>query len=89
MTDSIADFIEKIENVFDCYLIDSDESRLEILDLIKKNTSNNLIKFDNSDIIKFKDKYFNGTKNRCLTCNVDMGECNPRQLCGKWRCDND
>lgn len=24
--------------------------------------------------------------NRCLICGIDMGECNPRQLCGKWRC---
>jgi len=22
----------------------------------------------------------------CLTCGVDMGPQNPRQLCGKWRC---
>ena len=25
-------------------------------------------------------------KNRCLICNIDMGDCNPRQLCGKIRC---
>ena len=25
-------------------------------------------------------------KNLCVQCNVDMGECNPRQLCGKTRC---
>lgn len=24
----------------------------------------------------------------CLTCGVDMGPQNPRQLCGKWRCPN-
>ena len=24
--------------------------------------------------------------NRCIICRVDMGECNPRQLCGKGRC---
>ena len=24
--------------------------------------------------------------NRCLECGVDMGDCNPRQFCGKWRC---
>jgi hypothetical protein len=22
----------------------------------------------------------------CLTCGIDMGPQNPRQLCGKWRC---
>lgn len=26
--------------------------------------------------------------NRCLECNVDMGECNPRQLCGKTYCNS-
>ena len=25
-------------------------------------------------------------KNCCLDCGIDMGDCNPRQLCGKWRC---
>ena len=24
--------------------------------------------------------------NRCIICQVDMGECNPRQYCGKTRC---
>jgi len=24
--------------------------------------------------------------NRCLICGVDMGDCNPRQLCGKVYC---
>lgn len=28
-----------------------------------------------------------GMINHCFECGVDMGECNPRQLCGKWRCD--
>ena len=27
-----------------------------------------------------------GSENRCTICNVDIGESNPRQLCGKWRC---
>ena len=27
-----------------------------------------------------------GTKNRCIECGQDMGECNPRQLCGKIVC---
>jgi len=26
-------------------------------------------------------------KNRCCDCGVDMGDCNPRQLCRKTRCD--
>lgn len=27
--------------------------------------------------------------NRCIECNSDIGECNPRQLCGKWVCANE
>lgn len=27
-----------------------------------------------------------GMMNRCLECGVDMGRCNPRQLCGKTIC---
>lgn len=30
----------------------------------------------------------NGMKNRCLDCGEDMGQCNPRQLCGKSYCMN-
>ena len=26
-------------------------------------------------------------KNLCVECGVDMGDCNPRQLCGKTRCE--
>jgi hypothetical protein len=34
-----------------------------------------------------QDIYPSGTPvNRCMDCGTDMGECNPRQLCGKWRC---
>ena len=28
-------------------------------------------------------------KNLCVICGVDMGDCNPRQLCGKTRCYED
>ena len=28
-------------------------------------------------------------ENLCILCKVDMGECNPRQYCGKTRCDNE
>ena len=24
--------------------------------------------------------------NLCIECGIDMGDCNPRQLCGKWCC---
>ena len=26
------------------------------------------------------------SKNRCVECGMDMGECNPRQLCNKTYC---
>jgi hypothetical protein len=25
-------------------------------------------------------------ENRCIECGIDMGECNPRQYCGKTYC---
>jgi hypothetical protein len=28
-------------------------------------------------------------KNLCINCGIDMGECNPRQYCGKWECPNE
>ena len=28
-----------------------------------------------------------GPKNTCISCGRDMGRCNPRQLCGKTKCD--
>ena len=34
-------------------------------------------------------EYNEGMMNRCTECNVDMGQCNPRQLCGKTRCYNE
>jgi len=30
----------------------------------------------------------NEVTNRCLICGVDLGDCNPRQLCGKTYCYN-
>ena len=30
-----------------------------------------------------------GLKNKCLVCGLDMGYCNPRQLCGKGVCNNE
>lgn len=28
-------------------------------------------------------------QNRCQICEIDLGQCNPRQLCGKTYCEND
>jgi hypothetical protein len=27
-------------------------------------------------------------QNLCVECKIDMGDCNPRQLCGKTKCNN-
>ena len=27
-------------------------------------------------------------KNKCIDCGIDIGRCNPRQLCGKLYCIN-
>jgi len=29
------------------------------------------------------------SQNKCTICGVDLGECNPRQLCCKTYCPND
>ena len=29
------------------------------------------------------------SENRCIVCNVDMGDCNPRQYCRKTYCENE
>lgn len=29
-----------------------------------------------------------GPVNYCIECGIDMGECNPRQYCGKTYCSN-
>jgi hypothetical protein len=29
-----------------------------------------------------------GPVNLCIECGIDMGECNPRQYCGKYYCSN-
>jgi len=45
--------------------------------------TSNLLK----DINLLINKYSLGKINRCIECNIDMGPCNLRQLCGKYKCD--
>jgi hypothetical protein len=36
------------------------------------------------------DVYSDGEpRNRCIECNIDMGQSNPRQLCKKYRCTSE
>lgn len=38
-------------------------------------------------LVELFNKGSKGTINRCIECGIDMGECNPRQYCGKFQCD--
>lgn len=72
-----------------------DEDKL--VEILRKN----LNQFrQNEDIYLYIDNIINdfkkslrdnndGMVNRCTMCNIDMGVCNPRQLCGKTYCRND
>tara|TARA_Y100000389_G_C17420104_1_gene496201 strand:+ start:649 stop:1113 length:465 start_codon:yes stop_codon:yes gene_type:complete len=51
-------------------------------DKIEEDLNNNTSIYD---IIK---RNIKGKKNRCIECNQDIGECNPRQLCCKTYCNN-
>ena len=47
--------------------------------------------YTNQELLKKKivniiEESQSGVINRCLECEIDMGECNPRQLCGKTYC---
>lgn len=38
------------------------------------------------DIRPLKKQRIETHKNLCISCGIDMGDCNPRQLCGKTYC---
>ena len=52
-------------------------------DKIEEDLNNN-----NTSIYDIIKRNIRGKKNRCIECNQDIGECNPRQLCGKTHCNN-
>lgn len=75
----------------------STEKKMELIEnklwkLIKKieDITGDYYHYDNikSDFLKSLDNNNMGFKNKCLECGIDMGPQNPRQLCGKIRCDN-
>ena len=45
--------------------------------------------FTDDNVAARDDNASNASRNLCLVCNVDMGACNPRQLCGKYMCRNE
>ena len=40
------------------------------------------------NIMNIFDTAGKGHINKCIECGIDMGECNPRQYCGKLYCIN-
>jgi hypothetical protein len=58
-----------------------------IIDYFVKKRKNN----DNSELLNGKKKRICGYNSEteswhCLDCGIDMGQGNPRQLCGKYYC---
>ena len=55
--------------------------RLSVKQYEDDGNHNNIKRNDNDNDI-------DQMKNLCMECDIDMGECNPRQLCGKTVCLN-
>jgi GTPase SAR1 family protein len=53
------------------------------------NTGVDLVDFQRVLSAEIRTLQASGTQtNRCIQCGTDMGDCNPRQLCGKTVCGN-
>jgi hypothetical protein len=63
-----------------------DNNTIKVVD--KQPTINENVSEPNND--DDDNEYYSSGEliNRCVTCHIDMGECNPRQYCGKWKCDS-
>lgn len=87
--DNIEKFVTNKNNMN--ILINKNLSDIEIFLSTYQKINNCII--DRENFYKYLEKLvednMSGFINRCLECNVDMGRCNPRQLCGKWRCYGD
>jgi hypothetical protein len=73
-------------------VIFNEKSQTEVIQCIEHNRDlQRWCKVD--DIIEFNPPLVNDDeyvyKNLCLICGVDMGDDNPRQLCGKTQCNNE
>jgi hypothetical protein len=80
--------IYKIINNFENELLEyllSDE----VDNYINSDRIEEKIKDNNNNIIQIISNDIGEMKNRCIECNIDMGQCNPRQLCKKVYCDNE
>ena len=64
------------------------EDKLHSIIIDIEDKSNTYLDYEKI-ISDFKQSLLNnreGPVNRCLECNIDMGRCNPRQLCCKTYC---
>ena len=71
------EFKEKIRKVLD-------ESNL--MEKLKKECDSYFYDHLEEDIVDIVCDSTNGSLNKCMICNCDMGIHNPRQLCGKTYC---
>jgi len=68
--------------------MDSSKNNEIIQNSIEEKINDNIINDTNiEENILFDLAPYDGI-NRCLECGIDLGECNPRQLCAKTYCEN-
>jgi histone acetyltransferase (RNA polymerase elongator complex component) len=72
------DLIYKLIDYVDCY---TDSAK--VIEELKHKSFNEITI---NEIINVINKYSKGPKNRCIECNIDIGENNSRQLCCKTYC---
>jgi len=79
---------EKVENIME-HFIEKEPGE----NVIEKEPGENVIEKEPGENVIEKEKnniiYGYNIKTQswhCIECGVDMGTCNPRQLCGKWVC---
>jgi Icc-related predicted phosphoesterase len=85
---------KKINKNINKIIIDFEKKLLEYL---LSDEVDNYINFDkieeelhdnNNNIQEIVRHNIEERKNRCIECNIDIGQCNPRQLCCKTYCPN-
>jgi hypothetical protein len=76
-----------IDNIYNMDNMDSSKNSDIIQNNIEEKIDDTIDDTINEDNILFDLAPYDGI-NRCLECGIDLGECNPRQLCGKTYCEN-
>lgn len=70
-------------------MVSNCECYVDVHDVVRELLEHNIDahKATDSQITDAITKHQRCYKNLCMECGVDMGECNPRQLCRKTYCD--